>query len=95
MPLLSGTIFCYNVSMTIKKTVKVRPLKATPAAAASVSDGGAIADRFRLDAPDPRAQKAPAGKGTTYTVVAGVLALLVAGILTFMLYKHWEYLMPW
>ena len=83
--------------MTIKKTVKVKPTgsPAAPTAVAPAAGGATIADRFKLDAPDPKAQKATVGPGTKYTVIAGVLALLAAGVLTFMLWKHWEYLMPW
>ena len=65
--------------MTIKKTAKD-------------GSGATIADRFKLDMPDPKA-KAPEGKGTLYAVVAGGLALIVAGILTYTLYQHWEFLM--
>ena len=54
--------------------------------------GATIADRFKLDMPDPNAQKAPAGKGALFAVIAGVLALAVAGILTFVIYQHWTYL---
>ena len=83
--------------MTIKKTIKVKPTgspAAASAAGAPAAGGATIADRFRLDAPDPKAQKGAAGKGTTYTVIAGLIALAIAGILTYTLYKHWEFLMP-
>ena len=64
--------------MTIKKTKK---------------EGGAtIADRYRLDAP---VQTKPAGgAGLKYALTAGVFGLVIVGILTYMLWKHWEYLMP-
>ena len=74
--------------MTIKKTVKT-----TRPSVAATSGNGAVADRFRLDAPDPSAKPA-AGTATTVAVVAGLIALGVVGILTFVLYKHWEFLMP-
>jgi len=44
--------------------------------------------------PDPDAQKPVVGKATTYAVVAGFLALVVAGVLTYVLWQHWEFLMP-
>ena len=74
--------------MTIKKPIKA----AAPEASSAPSAGGAtIADRFKLDAPDPNAKKA-SGAGTTIAVVAGLLALAVAGVLTFIIYQHWQYL---
>ena len=74
--------------MTIKKTVKAtRPSVAAP------SGNGAVADRFRLDAPDPSAKPA-AGAATTVALFAGVIAMIVVSILTVVLYKHWEFLMP-
>lgn len=53
--------------------------------------GAAIADRFKLDTPDPKANSA-VGKATTAAVIAGTVALIIAGILTFVLYQHWEFL---
>ena len=82
-------------------TIKLKPKKAsavaeTPATAATptapVSGGATIADRFKLDAPDPKAAKASTGKGTLITVLAALLALGVAGVLTFIIYQHWEFL---
>ena len=74
--------------MTINKTVKTtRPSVAAP------SGNGAVADRFRLDAPDPSARPATS-TATTVAGIAGLIALVVVGILTFVLYKHWEFLMP-
>ena len=74
--------------MTIKKTVKTtRPTVAAP------TGNGAVADRFRLDAPDPSAKPA-AGTATTVAVFAGLIALGVVGILTYILWQHWEFLMP-
>jgi hypothetical protein len=55
--------------------------------------GAAIADRFKLDA-------APVRSATTGTIskkaalsalVAGLVCLALAGVLTFMLYDHWAY----
>jgi len=61
----------------------------TPAGAPAAT----IADRFKLDAPDPKAaRRASGGKGAVVAVVAGLLALAVCGILTFIIYQHWEFL---
>ena len=76
--------------MTIKKPMKAPVTAETPVA--PVAGGATIADRFKLDVADPKAQKAPAGKGAMFAVIAGVLALAVAGILTFIIYQHWEFL---
>ena len=76
--------------MTIKKTMKVTSVKKPGAAA---SGGAAISDRFKLDAPPP--QKATAsGPAMKAAAIAGLLGLAVAGTLTFVLWKHWEFLMP-
>ena len=74
--------------MTLKK-------KATSAESvvAPVTGGATIADRFKLDMPDPNAKK-PAGAETKIAVIAGVIALGVVGFLAFTLWQHWEYLMP-
>ena len=74
--------------MTIKKTVKT-----TRPTVAATAGNGAVADRFRLDAPDPSAKPATS-TATTVAGIAGLIALVVVGILTFVLYKHWEFLMP-
>ena len=78
--------------MTIKKTIKVKPTGSPQPAGAPASGGAAIADRFKLDA--PVAQKASTGKATSFAVAAGLIALAVAGILTYILWQHWEFLMP-
>ena len=75
--------------MIIKKPMKTAVSTETSAPSAGTAT---IADRFKLDASDPSAVKASAGKGTTIAVVAGLLALAVSGILTFVLYQHWEFL---
>lgn len=73
--------------MTIKK-----PSKTAAAAEPAPATGGAtIADRFKLDAPDPN-QKKSSGKGSAVTLAAALIALAVAGVLTFILYQHWEFL---
>ena len=76
--------------MTIKKPMKAPAAAETPVAPAP--GGATIADRFKLDMPDPNAKKAATGAGTTIAVIAGFLALAVAGILTFVIYQHWEFL---
>ena len=77
--------------MTIKKPTNVGADAAeTPTVA--TTGGATIADRFKLDMPDPNARKAPAGKGALFAVVAGLLALGAAGVLTFVLYQHWTFL---
>jgi hypothetical protein len=73
--------------MTIKKPIPA----AAAAEPAPVSGGATIADRFKLDVPDPNAKKS-AGKGSAVTLAAALLALGVAGVLTFILFQHWEFL---
>lgn len=58
----------------------------------NTTGGATIADRFKLDIPDPNAKKVSAGKGSMVAVVAGLLALAVAGVLTFVIYQHWQFL---
>ena len=78
--------------MTIKKPMKA----AVPAAdtAATAAGGATIADRFKLDMTEPEKKPAAGGKATTCAVAAGLIALAVAGILTYILWQHWEFLMP-
>ncbi len=81
------------------KLKKPAPSKAPSAAP---TGGAAIADRFKLDAPAPGKGKgggaAPHGTinktAALVALIAGFVALAVAGILTWTLYQHWEYLMP-
>lgn len=87
--------------MTIKK---LKPVKtaAAPAAAgaetspamAPVTGGATIADRFKLDVPEAGAKKGGTvgKKAATVALVFGLIALGVAGVLTFILYQHWEFL---
>lgn len=68
--------------MTIKKTV-------------AKEGGAAIADRFRLDAPAPKAKPvAASGVSVKAALGAAGVAILVAGVLAYTLWKHWEFLMP-
>ena len=78
--------------MTIKKPLSKPAADAPETGASPAAGGAAIADRFKLDAPDPKAAKASTGKGTLITVLAALLALGVAGVLTFIIYQHWEFL---
>jgi hypothetical protein len=83
--------------MTIKKPMSVkRPTEqAVPpmTADASAPASATIADRFRLDVPEEGAKKkSSGGVASTIAVLAGVAALVVAGILTFVIYQHWEFL---
>ena len=76
--------------MTIKKPMKVQK----PAAGGS-SGGAAIASRLRLDNDEGAKKKAaPGGPAVTSAFIAAMLALVAAGVLTYMLWKHWEFLMP-
>ena len=78
--------------MTIKKPMKA-PAPASDAAA-PVAGGATIADRFKLDMTEPAKKPAAGGPASTIAAVAGLLALAVAGILTYILWQHWEFLMP-
>ena len=72
--------------MTIKKPTQVQePAPAAP------TGGATIADRFKLDVPDPNAGKAKGSKMAAVTLVVALVALALAGILTFVLYQHWEF----
>ena len=76
--------------MTIKKPITA-PQQDVPTGATTVG-GAAIADRFKLDLQDPNVGKSSGGVGTTIVLVAGLIALAVAGVLTFVIYQHWEFL---
>ena len=90
--MISGVKSCYNDGMTIKKPMKAPTVADTAAPAAG---GATIADRFKLDMPEEGAKKpAAGGVATTCAVVAGLIALAVAGMLTYILWQHWDYLMP-
>ena len=75
--------------MTIKKPMKAPASPAAPAA----TGGAAMASRLRLDAPDPAAAKSAPVGGVVPAFAAALVALVVSGILTYMLWKHWEFLM--
>ena len=76
--------------MTIKKPMKA-PAPA-PDAAAPATGGATIADRFKLDMTEPK-KPAATGPASTIAAVAGLLALALAGILAYVLYQHWDFLM--
>lgn len=57
----------------------------------NATGGAAIADRLRLDIPDPNAKKG-SDKGSTAAVIVGLVALAVAGVVAFMLYNHLQFL---
>jgi len=86
--------------MTIKKPMKLKSVAETqtPAETATTdlpaAGGATIADRFKLDMPDPNAEKPKAGVGATIALVAALAGLAAAGFLVFTLWKHWEFLMP-
>lgn len=81
--------------MTVKKP---GPAAAAPAAAPASAGGATIADRFKLE---PTASAAAPVVGGTVNKTAALIALIaafaalaVAGVLTFVLYQHWQFLMP-
>lgn len=85
--------------MTIKKPIR----KATPAevpaateqtAGAPAAGGATIADRFKLDMPDPKAAKAVSTVADKIALCAALLGLAAAGFLAFTLWQHWQFLMP-
>ena len=85
--------------MTIKKTISVkRPAMGagpqTPAAggAEAHSAAAAVADRYRLDTSDAPKKKSGGGAGSMITFLVAMAALIVSGILTFVMYQHWEFL---
>ena len=78
--------------MTIKKPMKTAGNAADTAAPAA--GGATIANRFKLDMTEPAKKPAASSTATTVAGVAGLIALIVAGILTYVLYQHWEFLMP-
>ena len=78
--------------MTIKKPMKTAVTAADTAAPAA--GGATIANRFKLDMTEPAKKPAVSSTATTVAGVAGLIALIVAGILTYILYQHWGFLMP-
>ena len=77
--------------MTIKKPL-TKPAAAPEAGSTPTAGGATIADRFKLDLQDANAKKGASGVGATAAAIAGFVALIVAGVLTFIIYQHWEFL---
>ena len=75
--------------MTIKKPMKVQKPAAEPTEAAPAGGSAVLADRFKLDIQDPNAKRGSSAAATVTAVVA-LVALAVSGILTFVIYQHWE-----
>ena len=75
--------------MTIKKPMKVQKPAAEPTEAAPAGGSAVLADRFKLDIQDPNAKRG-SSVAATVTAVVALVALAVAGILTFVIYQHWE-----
>ena len=73
--------------MTIKK-----PMKA-PAMVPATAGGAAIASRLQLDTSAVASAHPANSKSTTFAAVAGLIALAVAGLLTYILWQHWDFLM--
>jgi len=90
--------------MTVKKTLSLKRPTAvskadsgdeaeTLATVAAPTGAATIADRFKLDAAPPPAKPAGVGGvGTKIAVAAAVVALVVAGVLAYTIYGHWEFL---
>ena len=56
--------------------------------------GAAIADRLRLDVPDAKSKKDASGPADTAASIAGLIAMVVVGVLAYTLWQHWQFLMP-
>jgi len=84
--------------MTIKKPMKVKPSGASKPAAEgdkpASTGGAAIANRFKLDVPAEPPKASASGPAVTAAFIAALLSLGVAGFLTYLMWKHWEFLMP-
>ena len=90
--------------MTVKKTLSLkRPTAApvadangnaseAPAQVAPPTGGATIADRFKLDTPPPAKSGGADGVATKVAVVAAAVALVVAGVLAYTLFGHWDFL---
>ena len=88
--------------MTVKKTLSLKRPTAAPVADANAAEaptqvappagGATIADRFKLDTPPPAKADGAAGIGTKVAVAAAFVALVVAGVLAYTLFGHWEFL---
>lgn len=85
-----------KITKTAVRSTQAEADVAEPEVAAPAVGAAAIADRFKLDAPAADApvevKRSTGGIGATLAVVAGLVALAVAGILTFIIYQHWGFL---
>ena len=91
--MISASESWYNVCMTIKKPLSKTAVAAPEAGSSPATGNAAIADRFKLDLQDPAAKKGSSGgAAATVAAIAGFIALIVAGVLTFVIYQHWEFL---
>ena len=88
--MIESRVSWYNTGMKIKKPIS----EMAPVAAAT--GGATIADRFKLDLTNPADVKAASvsKSATTAAFIAGLVALAVTGLLTFILFQHWSFLMP-
>lgn len=77
--------------MKIKKPMKVQ----APAPAPAAGGGATIADRFKLENVAAAPARTVNKTAALIALIAAVIALGVSGMLTFTLYQHWDYLMPW
>ena len=86
--LIESRVSWYNTGMKIKKPIS----EMAPVAAAT--GGATIADRFKLDLTNPADVKAASvsKSATTAAFIAGLVALAVTGLLTFILFQHWSFL---
>lgn len=85
--------------MTIKKTISVKrptmgagPQASAAGEAAASPAVSAVADRYRLDTSDAPKKKGGGGAASMITFLVAMAALIVSGILTFVMYQHWEFL---
>ncbi len=86
------------MAMSMKKPMVIKkPGGGAGIPAPAASGGATIADRFKLE---PASAAAPAKGGTVnktaalIALLAAFAALVVSGALTFILYQHWQFLMP-
>ena len=69
-------------------------MNAPDGASGNTTGGATIADRFKLENIEAKDQRTIGRKSALWALIAGSLALVIVGALTFTLWKHWEFLMP-
>lgn len=75
--------------------MKIKKPTTANAGAPAAAGGAAIADRFKINGLEEKPKGATVGaKSAACALVFGLIALTLAGILTWTLWKHWEFLMP-